>query len=111
MEKHVFYGGEILKGSASELIRMGEKIALTHHERWNGSGYPNGLSGNAIPLVGRIAAVADVYDALTSWRSYKAAWSAEDAIDHLRQESGRLFDPGCVAAILEVLGYSYGSNP
>jgi response regulator RpfG family c-di-GMP phosphodiesterase len=106
MEKHVFYGGEILRGSASELIQMGEEIALTHHERWNGSGYPNGLSGDAIPLVGRIAAVADVYDALTSRRSYKPAWPREDAIDHLRQEAGRLFDPACVAAILQVLWYS-----
>jgi response regulator RpfG family c-di-GMP phosphodiesterase len=113
MEKHVFFGVEILKGSSSELIRMGEEIALTHHERWNGTGYPNGLSGNEIPLCGRIAAVADVYDALTSWRPYKPAWSAEAAIDHMRQEAGRLFDPACVAAMLEAsdgLALSNGSR-
>jgi response regulator RpfG family c-di-GMP phosphodiesterase len=110
MEKHAFYGGEILRGSPSELIRMGEEIARTHHERWNGSGYPHGLSGDAIPVAGRIAAVADVYDALTSRRSYKPAWSAEDAIDHLRQEAGRLFDPACVTAILEVLWHSADSS-
>jgi response regulator RpfG family c-di-GMP phosphodiesterase len=106
MERHVFYGGEILKGSSSEVIRMGEEIALTHHERWNGSGYPNGLARHAIPLVGRIAAVVDVFDALVSWRSYKPAWSAEEAIGHLRQQAGRLFDPLCVAAMLEVLVHS-----
>jgi len=109
MERHAFYGGEILKGSASELIQMGQEIALTHHERWNGSGYPNGLSGSTIPLPGRIAAVADVYDALTSLRSYKPALSAEEAVDHLRQEAGRLFDPTCVAAMLEVLQHSAGA--
>jgi response regulator RpfG family c-di-GMP phosphodiesterase len=106
IEKHVFYGRDILAGSASELVRMGEEIAFTHHERWNGSGYPNGLLGDEIPMAGRIAAVADVYDALTSWRPYKAAWSAEDAVAHLRREAGRLFDPACVNAILEVLEYS-----
>jgi response regulator RpfG family c-di-GMP phosphodiesterase len=109
MERHAFYGGEILKGSASQLIQMGQEIALTHHERWNGSGYPNQLSGCLIPLPGRIAAVADVYDALTSLRSYKPALSAEEAVDHLRQEAGRLFDPTCVAAMLEVLQHSAGA--
>ena len=73
-------------------------IILFHHERWDGTGYPSGLKGKEIPLAGRIAAVADVFDALTTERSYKSAWSVDRAFEHIREEAGRQFDPACVAA-------------
>jgi putative two-component system response regulator len=78
------------------MVRMAEEIALTHHERWDGSGYPRGLSGEDIPLVGRICAVADVFDALISVRSYKDAWSIDEALAELGRCSGTLFDPRLV---------------
>jgi len=111
MERHVVYGGEILRDSNSEVVRLGSEIALTHHERWDGSGYPNGLCGTDIPVSGRIAAVADVFDALTSWRPYKEPWSPEEALAHLRHEAGRLFDAVCVSALAESLGPAIGPSP
>lgn len=81
---------------------------MTHHEKWDGSGYPNRLAGDAIPLAGRIAAVADVYDALTSERPYKAAWSHERAMAHIQAEAGRHFDPACVAALVAYLSEHEG---
>jgi len=98
VQTHTTIGQRILGGSASELIRLAAEIAEAHHERWDGSGYPNGLAGTAIPLAARIVAVADVFDALTTQRPYKAAMSFEAALDSLRAESGRHFDPACVAA-------------
>lgn len=98
VQTHTTIGKRILGGSASELIRLAAEIAASHHERWDGSGYPNGLAGTAIPLAARIVAVADVFDALTTQRPYKAAMSFEAALDSLRAESGRHFDPDCVAA-------------
>jgi len=95
---HTTIGKQILGGSASDLIRLAAEIAEAHHERWDGSGYPNGLAGTAIPLAARIVAVADVFDALTTQRPYKAALSFEAALESLRAESGRHFDPDCVAA-------------
>jgi len=103
MKKHAVYGYEILKNSSSPVLRMGADIAISHHEKWNGKGYPKGLSGEAIPLVGRIVAVADVFDALTSVRPYKPAWEVERALNLIREESGQHFDPACVDAFFEGL--------
>ena len=95
---HAEIGRRILGGSESELIRLAAEIAGAHHERWDGSGYPNGLAGEAIPLAARIVAVADVFDALTTERSYKKALSFAEALGLIRAESRRHFDPACVAA-------------
>ena len=81
-------------------MQTGAQIALSHHEKYDGSGYPQGLVGNAIPLFARIVAVADVFDALTSERPYKSAWPLEKAVDFLREGSGQHFDPACVDAFL-----------
>ncbi|HMC13238.1 MAG TPA: HD domain-containing phosphohydrolase, partial [Gallionellaceae bacterium] len=93
MRRHPIIGYDILEGSPSKYLHMGGEIALAHHERFDGSGYPNGTSGEDIPLSARIVAVADVFDALTSTRPYKAAWSIESAMQYLLRESGRHFDP------------------
>jgi putative two-component system response regulator len=98
MRLHAGFGAEILRGSSSELIQMAEQIAAGHHEKWNGTGYPNGLSGDNIPLEARIVAVADVFDALCSERPYKAAWPLAKAFQEIVNGSGRDFDPACVAA-------------
>lgn len=102
MQMHTTIGGKILGGSQQCLLQAAEEIALTHHERWDGSGYPRGLAGEAIPLAGRIVAVADVFDALTSERPYKAAWPAEAALAEIARQSGRQFDPRVVAAFLRI---------
>jgi putative two-component system response regulator len=96
MQTHVEIGSELLAGSDVPLMHMAKKIAATHHERWNGKGYPAGLSGDAIPIEGRICAICDVYDALTSERPYKKAWSVEKAVDYIKSESGEHFDPELV---------------
>lgn len=98
MQKHTLIGEEILFGSESALIQMGAEIAGTHHERWDGTGYPRQRAGSAIPITGRIAAVADVFDALVSPRPYKKPWVITDARDFIIGESGKHFDPQCVAA-------------
>ena len=100
MTNHPLIGYEILQGSESQLIQLGAEIALTHHEKFDGTGYPNKLAGDAIPLSGRIVAVADVFDALTSERPYKAAWPVEKARALLEDNSGTHFDPACVTAFL-----------
>ena len=92
----------MLAGSAFALLEMAEEIALTHHEKWDGSGYPAGLAGEAIPIVGRIVAVADVFDALTHSRPYKPAWSTADAIAEITSQAGRHFDPQVLDAFLAV---------
>jgi putative two-component system response regulator len=84
-------------------MQMAEQIAMSHHERWDGSGYPQGLAGEAIPLPGRICAVCDVFDALLSARPYKEPWPYEEALDELRRESGRHFDPAVVDAFLGIV--------
>ena len=84
-------------------MRMAEEIALTHHERWDGGGYPQGLAGEAIPLVGRICAVCDVFDALLSPRPYKEPWPVEEAIAEIRSERGRHFDPAVVDAFMSLV--------
>lgn len=100
MKKHASIGYEILKDSASSSMQLAATIALSHHEKFNGSGYPRGLRGEDIPLVGRIVAVADVFDALTSARPYKRAWEVERARDFLIEGRGAHFDPVCVDAML-----------
>lgn len=100
MEKHAERGRRILQGSGSEVVQLAAEIAASHHERWDGTGYPTGLSAEAIPLSGRIVAVADVFDALVSERPYKRAWPLGEAADFLRAQAGRHFDATCVAAFL-----------
>jgi len=104
MRSHPLIGHEILKGSASKYVRMGSLIALGHHEKYDGSGYPNGLVSDHIALCARIVAVADVYDALTSARPYKKAWNSEEAFAFLRQQRGKHFDPHLVDAFIGVQG-------
>jgi putative two-component system response regulator len=104
MREHTEIGRRILAGSASPVLRMAEEVAWTHHERWDGGGYPRGLAGWAIPWPGRIVAVADVFDALTHERPYKAAWSRDEALAHLRAGSGTQFCPDVVRAFLEDVG-------
>ena len=100
MKSHTRIGYEILANSEVPVLQAGAQIALTHHEKFDGSGYPDGLKGEGIPLFGRICAVADVFDALTCQRPYKAPWETERAVALLREEAGRHFDPACVAAFL-----------
>jgi two-component system, response regulator RpfG len=100
MRRHPLIGFEILRDSQSQFVRTGAKIALRHHERWDGSGYPDGLKGEQIPLDARIVAIADVFDALTSERPYKRAWSNEESFAYLTEKAGTLFDPICVKVLL-----------
>ncbi len=100
MQRHAQIGYDILSGSASLLVQLGAEIALGHHEKFDGTGYPNRLRGTAIPLSARIVAVADVFDALTSERPYKSAWPVERARGLLEEQRGRHFDPDCVEAFL-----------
>ena len=102
MKQHASIGHAILDGSECDLISTAAILALTHHEKFDGSGYPNGLKGEDIPLYGRIVAVADVFDALTSPRPYKRAWTLEEACQFLRDNSGSHFDPQCVNAFFNV---------
>jgi putative two-component system response regulator len=98
MKSHTSIGAELLAGSRSAILQLGEVVARTHHERWDGSGYGSALSGEAIPLAGRIVAVADVFDALTTARTYKPAWTVEDAVAEIEAQSGKHFDPYVVDA-------------
>lgn len=100
MKRHAMLGYEILNGSHSAMLQAAAQIALAHHEKFDGSGYPNGLKGEDIPVFARICAVADVFDALTSERPYKKAWEDERAIALLREGAGSHFDPVCVEAFL-----------
>lgn len=103
MERHASLGADLLSNSPHPLIRMSHDVALSHHERWDGTGYPRGLEGEDIPMEGRIVAVCDVFDALTSERPYKRAWSVEDAASEIRRGSGSHFDPRVVEAFLKCL--------
>ena len=100
MRRHPQIGHELLSGSHNRFIQVSATIALRHQERFDGSGYPDGLVGEAIPLEARIVAVADVFDALISPRPYKHAWSMDDTLDYISRQSGTLFDPRCVDALL-----------
>lgn len=102
MKSHTVIGARILSGSRFPMLNAAEQIALTHHENWDGSGYPSNLSGDNIPLGGRIVAIADVFDALTNIRPYKPAWPVEKALDEIRSLSGTKFDPAIVEAFLAV---------
>jgi len=102
IKKHTEIGAKILKGR-SEIKKVAREIALTHHENWNGTGYPRGLSGEEIPIFGRICSIADVFDALVSERTYKQEWTINDAIDWINNESGKNFDPQIVAAFTDAL--------
>lgn len=101
MQSHTTIGYEILSNSQSKYMQMGAVIALYHHERFDGKGYPNGLRGNDIPLIARIVTVADIYDALVSVRPYKDAWPTQDAIDYLKAQAGTQLDPQCVEAFCQ----------
>lgn len=103
MKRHAQMGADILSDGDSVLMQLARDIALTHHEKWDGSGYPNGLAGTDIPQAGRIVAVADVFDALTSSRPYKKAWPVEDAVRLLQEQSGRHFDPEIISHFLALL--------
>jgi putative two-component system response regulator len=103
MKSHTTIGGEILGRSRFPILQLARQIALSHHERWDGLGYPQGIAGYMIPLPGRITAVADVFDALTHARPYKEAWPVEKAMATIRQESGRHFDPTLVTAFVDIM--------
>ncbi|MDR6981949.1 putative two-component system response regulator [Rheinheimera pacifica] len=96
MQQHPLIGAEIIGDCDSDLLRMAKVVALYHHEKWDGSGYPHGLVGEAIPLEARIVAVSDVFDALTSARPYKTAWSIEDTLQYMRAQKGMHFEPRLV---------------
>jgi putative two-component system response regulator len=102
MKHHTVIGVNILKGSDAEFIRLGETIAQHHHEKWDGSGYPNGLKGIEIPIAGRIAAIADVFDALTSKRPYKEPFSVEKSLAIIREGRGSHFDPDVLDAFFAI---------
>lgn len=100
VKTHSIIGAKLLSGNNSPLLKMARNIALTHHERWDGEGYPNGLSGDEIPLSGRIAAICDVFDALISERPYKKAWHIDDALSEVEKGKGTKFDPELVDIFL-----------
>lgn len=103
MQKHTIFGAMILKESQSDILQLAAKIALTHHERWDGAGYPLGLKGNSIPIEGRIVSIADVFDALSSKRIYKESIPIKNCINMLKSEKGKQFDPELVEIFIESL--------
>lgn len=103
MKQHVVMGAEIIGEHPDELLAMARQVALSHHEKWDGSGYPYGLQGTDIPRVGQIVALADVFDALTSERPYKRAWPVEQAMQTIRESAGSHFDPGLLPALEKAL--------
>jgi putative two-component system response regulator len=103
MQQHTTIGARILSGSSHAILQTAEQIALTHHERWDGRGYLHGLKGDDIPLVSRIVAVADVFDALTHRRPYKEPWPVNSALDEIQRLQGQQFDPEVVAALRQVV--------
>ena len=102
VREHAAAGARILGESSSELLKLAEEIAISHHEWWDGSGYPNRLTAEQIPLSGRIVAVADVYDALTHERPYKTAWSVPDSLQEIRRLTGHQFDPTVIQAFQQL---------
>ncbi len=110
MKQHPQIGADILDNSSSTLIQLARSVAMNHHEKWDGSGYPNGLKGEDIPIEARIVAVADVFDALTNKRPYKDAWSTTDALNEIKKNSGLHFDPEVVDALLNSLDEILAAN-
>jgi putative two-component system response regulator len=104
MKRHTVIGAKILGGSGSELLQAGAVIAISHHERWAGGGYPNGLTGDSIPLLGRIVAIADVFDALTSRRPYEGPFSSDKALEIMKEGRGTHFDPTILDLFLNNFG-------
>ncbi len=102
MKTHTTIGAKLLSGSNSPTMKMAQTIALTHHEKWDGSGYPRQLKGDAIPVIGQIAGLCDVFDALTSERPYKKAWTPEEALKELVNQKGKHFNPVFVDRFIEV---------
>jgi putative two-component system response regulator len=102
MQSHCQIGADLLSGGRSLLLRMAERVALSHHERWDGNGYPGKAGGDEITIEGRVLAVADVFDALTHDRPYKRAWSVEEALSEISSQRGRQFDPDVVDAFMEL---------
>jgi len=102
MKLHTTYGGKILEGAHSKILQVAHKMSLCHHEKWDGSGYPQGLKGEDIPLPARIVSVADVFDALCQFRVYKKAWATENAYNYIVNESGTSFDPRVVEAFKKI---------
>ncbi len=103
MRSHVDIGGKILDEHNAPVMKMAHAIAIAHHERWDGKGYPRGLAGSDIPLEARIVAICDVFDALTSVRPYKKAWLVDDAVNYVREQAGMHFDPELAKAFLDIL--------
>ncbi|MNW47270.1 Cyclic di-GMP phosphodiesterase response regulator RpfG [compost metagenome] len=103
MQRHVEYGISILSVHTGEKMEIAKTIVASHHERWDGHGYPYGLMGEEIPLYGRIVAICDVFDALCSERPYKAAWPKEKVLDYVKEESGESFDPRVAEAFLQMM--------
>ena len=103
MRRHPEIGAEIIGEYPSGVLQLAREIALAHHEKWDGSGYPRGLAGEAIPLSARIVAIADVFDALTTRRPYKEPWPVQDALDHIAAQAGKHFDPALVALFAPLL--------
>ena len=102
MKNHTVIGANILKDGRSHVMHMAERIALTHHERWAGGGYPHGFAGETIPIEGRILAIVDVFDALTHERPYKSAWPVWQAVEEIEKQSGAQFEPDLVRAFLKL---------
>ena len=109
VKQHTRTGAELLAGSRSPLLEMAATVARTHHERWDGSGYPAGLAGEEIPVVGRICAICDVFDALASERPYKRAWPFDEVLAEIARERGKHFDPALVDALLAIAGEFEGA--
>jgi putative two-component system response regulator len=103
MQTHTTIGANILSGSDNELLTMAREIALSHHEKWDGSGYPQGLSGEDIPLAARMVAITDVFDALTSQRPYKEAWPVPQALQFMSDGAGHHFDPSLMRAFVDLV--------
>jgi response regulator RpfG family c-di-GMP phosphodiesterase len=103
MQAHAEIGARILSDSKSDVLCLGEVVARSHHERWDGEGYPDGLIGERIPLAARIVSVVDVFDALTHARPYKPPWGVDEAVAEIRRQAGKAFDPTVVAAFVEML--------
>jgi len=103
MKKHTIIGFDLLKAHASDIVALAQSIALNHHEKWDGSGYPKGLKGEDIPIEARIASICDVFDALTSERPYKKAWPIEDVITYIKDNSGVHFDPDITEYFLQII--------